>query len=222
MRGLGYDILAEGEYDPEQKNVAVAKAGASTGVVTHSAGDADAAQALRKHLAEYYPDITVEEREKKGDSLPAGSLCALLPEVVVISRKPELDPPPWDLQMRDVEAEIEGQITPVQIQALFNENTDTVAACWPKAAARNKRMEGIVKVRISLDGSGSPLISSVQEAEDLGARWVDCVSTAYLDWTYPTPADGKPVTIYLSVNFVIDEAGGSQEPPAPAPTESAE
>ncbi len=212
LRELGYDILAEGEYDPEQKNVEVAKLGASTGVVTYTSGNDGAAEVLRKHLAEHYPDIVTDQRDKKGDSFPEGSLGVLLPEVVMMYKKPELDPPPWDLHLRDVQAEVEGQLTPVQITTLFDENSDSLVACWPKAVARGKRMEGVVKVRISVDGSGGALISSVQEAADLGARWVDCVSAAYLDWTYPAPSNGKAVTIYLSVNFIIDEADVPPEP----------
>jgi hypothetical protein len=207
----GYELVI-GEYNPGQ-DLPLVETGKTTGIVTYESGDQSAAERLQERLVELYPEIVIEERQKKGSPFPEGSLGVLLPHVVV-AKKPEQEPPPWDLTVQDVTVEVDGALDGAAVSKLVEEHASDLMACWPKAVTRNLRMEGPMRVKVMVSGSGEPFISTIEEAEAPDEPWVNCVSEAFLGWSYPGTRDGKSASVFIGLRFAIDES-----PPPPPPAE---
>ncbi len=203
VRDAGYDLTGVGQFDPTQA-LPLAKLGGDTGVVTYDGEDSTEAERVVALLEKLYPEIVVHRRSSSDIPLPEGSIGVLLPGVVVVDRNAPT-PPPWNLFVRNVIVEVDEGMDRTPIATMVVERSAELMGCWPDAVAKGKRMEGVVKVRVSVSGDGEPMMSSVQIPEDTLEPWIDCVSQVYLEWTYPRTADGRSTNIYITVNFEIDE-----------------
>lgn len=223
LREAGFDITAQGEFNPDQKLELVEK-GLQTGLIAHGPGDEVLAEKLQLLLGERYPDVLVEPAPKRNNPFPEGALGLILPEIVILEKEPERLPPPYKLYLEDVTVAIDGGMSAADVRGLFEDHKEDLIACWPKAQARGKQLEGLVKAKVTVDPGGEPVISSVLESPGYES-WVDCVTEAYLGWKFPATTDGKSAKVEIGVRFVpfggTPDTPAEPEEPAPEPADEA-
>lgn len=219
LRAAGFEVVAEGEYNPDQK-LEMVKKGKVTGLVAHEPGDEALAEQVRGLLLPRYPELVVEPAPKRNSPFPEGTLGLLVPSIVIVVVKEE-EPPPWKIYLEDISVDIDGAMSAAEVRGLFEDHKQDLIACWPKAVMRGKRMEGTVLAKVTVDPGGEPVISSILQSPGLGELWVDCVSEAYLDWAFPATTDGRSAKVTLGVRFVLFDIAGGDEAPAAEPADEA-
>jgi hypothetical protein len=99
------------------------------------------------------------------------------------------------------------RLAPEVIQHVVRDSFTKIRACYEKGLGRDPKLHGKVKVRFTIEPSGS-----VSSAEDNGSTLPDadvvtCILAVYRRLSFPQP-DGGKITVVYPINFDVGVAPG--------------
>lgn len=99
-------------------------------------------------------------------------------------------------------AKVEGALSKEVIRRIVRAHVNEVRHCYNEGLASDPELAGRVVVQVTIGGADGKVTRSEVESTNLEGEVPECIAKAMERWMFPTPADGKNVTV--TYPFVLE------------------